>query len=223
MTYLCTSIMQAPIPHVIQQNTFWLSAEKCLYWQEQKALILSDLHLGKSGHFRKAGIPVPQGVMKADMQRLVQLIQHFKPAQLIVVGDFFHSHNNLELDLFKRWRQDLGHLPFRLVRGNHDILKKDWYEEAEIEVIDKDLCIEDFCFTHDNNDIHPEHYTFTGHLHPGVVINGLGKQTLRFPCFYFTPRYSILPAFGKFTGLASVQPSSKDVVYAIADSTLIKL
>jgi hypothetical protein len=55
------------------------------------------------------------------------------------------------------------------------------------------------------------------------VINGLGKQTLRFPCFYFTPRYSILPAFGKFTGLASVQPSSKDVVYAIAEETLIKL
>ena len=215
--------MQAPLSHKINGHQFWLSAEKALFWEEEKALILSDLHLGKSGHFRKAGIPIPQGVMKEDMQRLLQLIHYFNPAQVLVVGDFFHSSNNLELDLFKRWRNDINDVSIKLIRGNHDILQNEWYREANIEVVENDLCLQAFCFTHDNNDIHPAHYTFTGHLHPGVVLNGLGKQILRFPCFYFTATYCILPAFGKFTGLANIQPSRTDIVYAIVDKSLIKL
>jgi DNA ligase-associated metallophosphoesterase len=215
--------MQPPLLHKINGHQFWLSAEKALFWEEEKALVLSDLHLGKSGHFRKAGIPIPQGVMKEDMQRLLQLIHYFNPMQVIVVGDFFHSSNNLELDLFKRWRNDLASVSIKLVRGNHDILHNEWYRDAAVEVIENDLCLKEFCFTHDNNDVHPEQYTFTGHLHPGIVLNGLGKQSLRFPCFYFTSTHCILPAFGKFTGLANIQPSHKDVVYAIVDKSLIKL
>ena len=215
--------MQPPLLHKINGHHFWLSAEKVLFWEEEKALVLSDLHLGKSGHFRKAGIPIPQGVMKEDMHRLIQLIQHFNPDQLIVVGDFFHSTNNLELDLFKRWRNNISEVAIKLIRGNHDILQDQWYIDAGVEVIENELCLHDFCFTHDNNNIHPEQYTFTGHLHPGVVLNGLGKQSLRFPCFYFTPHYCILPAFGKFTGLAAIQPSRTDVVYAIVEKSLIKL
>lgn len=215
--------MQPPLLHKISGQNLWLSAEKVLFWEEEKALILSDLHLGKSGHFRKAGIPIPQGVMKEDMQRLLQLIHYFNPAKLIVVGDFFHSTNNLELDLFKRWRNDIPDIKIKLVRGNHDILQDQWYIDAGVEVIEKDLCLDQFCFTHDNNDIHDTKYTFTGHLHPGVILNGLGKQSLRFPCFYFTSTFCILPAFGKFTGLANIQPSRHDVVYAIVDKSLIKL
>jgi len=215
--------MQPPLAHTIKGNTFWLSADKCIFWEEKKSLILSDLHLGKSGHFRKSGIPIPQGVMKEDMQRLISLLQFFKPVQMIVVGDFFHSHNNLELELFKRWRENVSNIKIKLVRGNHDILHADWYQDADIDLVEKDLHIDGFCFTHDNNDTHPELYTFTGHLHPGVEINGLGRQKLRFPCFYFAPQHCILPAFGKFTGLAMIQPSLKDVVYAIADQTIIKL
>jgi DNA ligase-associated metallophosphoesterase len=160
--------------------------------------------------------------MKEDMQRLLQLLQYFQPTQLIVVGDFFHSTANLELEFFKRWRNDIN-VSFKLVRGNHDILKDLWYEEANIQVIENDLCMNGFCFTHDNLQIHPQHYTFTGHLHPGIVLHGLGKQTLRFPCFYFAHNHCILPAFGKFTGLASIQPSARDIVYAIADGSLIKM
>ena len=30
-----------------------------MFWEEEKALIVSDLHFGKTGHFRKSGIAVP--------------------------------------------------------------------------------------------------------------------------------------------------------------------
>jgi DNA ligase-associated metallophosphoesterase len=215
--------MQAPIPHKIFDQTFWLSAQRCLFWEEEKALVLSDLHLGKTGHFRKAGIAVPQSVLKEDLQRLLNLLQYFKPSQVIAVGDLFHSTANLELDLFKRWRASFESLDFKLVKGNHDILKNDWYQSAGIEVIEDTLTIGRFSFTHDQCDATADTYSFCGHLHPGIVLHGLGKQTLRFPCFYFAPDHCILPAFGKFTGLANIQPTKKDVVYAVVEDALIPI
>jgi len=213
--------VQAPILHKIQNQNFWLSASRTIFWEEQKALILSDLHFGKTGHFRKAGIAVPQSVYKEDLQRLFDLLQYFKPQEIIAVGDLFHSHANLELELFKRWRSDLGSISFKLVRGNHDILKDAWYKEADIDVI-QELIVNDIRFTHHLCETEDKFFSFCGHIHPGVVINGLGKQSLRFPCFYFTNHHCILPAFSKFTGMATIHPSSSDFVYAIVESSLIK-
>jgi uncharacterized protein len=213
--------MKAPTHYKLLSQNLWLSAHRALFWEEEKALILSDLHLGKSGHFRKAGIPIPQTVLQEDMQRLVELLHYFKPAVVIVVGDFFHSTANLELDFFKRWREDLAHQRIILVKGNHDILSAKWYESAGIEVIEDHLCMGDFCFSHDGTEVPEGLYSFTGHIHPGIQIHGLAKQSLRLPCFYFGKTQAILPAFGKFTGLANIAPAKGDKVFAIAEGSLI--
>lgn len=214
--------MQPPVLHTISNQKLWLSAQRAIFWEEQKALILSDVHLGKTGHFRKAGIAVPQQVYKEDLQRLVSLIHYFNPQQLIVVGDFFHSKENIELELFRKWRADFGHLPIHLVRGNHDILSDQWYKETAIEVHEDTLLLAPFLFSHDRCDSNG-YFTFCGHLHPGVVMYGVAKQSLRLPCFYFNKEYCILPAFSKFTGLANVQAAKSDTVFAIAEKSLIKL
>ena len=214
--------MEAPIKHKIYNQTFWLSATRTVFWEEQKALILSDLHFGKTGHFRKAGIAVPQSIYKEDLQRLINLIQYFKPQQIIAVGDLFHSKVNLELDLFKRWRKDFDALNFLLVKGNHDILKAGWYDDADIKVTDE-LLIDNILFIHQHREAREDVFSFCGHIHPGVIINGLGKQSLRFPCFYFSKDQCILPAYSKFTGMATINPSSSDAVYAIVDDSVIRV
>ena len=215
--------MQAPILHTIHHQNFWLSAQRSVFWEEQKALIVSDLHFGKTGHFRKSGIAVPQTVYKEDLQRLIDLLHYFKPQQLIVVGDFFHSHANTELDWFKKWRNDFSSLKILLVKGNHDILKDRWYKEAEIEVIENELQINSILFTHDKCEDREDVYTFCGHIHPGIIINGLGKQSLRFPCFYFAKNYCILPAFSKFTGAVGMDASSAKSIYAIVENKLLQV
>jgi DNA ligase-associated metallophosphoesterase len=215
--------MQAPLLHSFKGQHFWLSGEKAIFWEEQGILLLSDLHLGKSGHFRKEGIAVPNAVMKEDMQRLLFLLQHFRPKKLVVVGDFFHSHANKELELFLRWRADIGYQEIVLIRGNHDILKAAWYRDANIEVVEGCMRIGDFCLAHDPADASPDTYTFCGHVHPGVVLNGLARQSLRLPCFYFGRNYCILPAFGKFTGLATVRPEDDETVFLIAEGAVVKV
>jgi len=218
--------MQAPIQHIIQNNHFWLSAERCIFWEEEKTLIVSDLHFGKTGHFRKSGIAVPQNIFKEDLQRLVTQSQFYKAEQLLVVGDMFHSTANKELELFLRWRNDLPNLKILLIKGNHDILKADWYRSVDIEVHPNQLSINNFCFAHDVEQSDCESsasYFFTGHIHPGVVLNGLGRQSLRFPCFYFNHKFAILPAFSRFTGLASVDVKKNDSVFAIVEKSVIKI
>lgn len=215
--------MQAPVLHKIHHQKLWLSAQRSIFWEEQKALIVSDLHFGKTGHFRKSGIAVPQSVYKEDLQRLIDLLNYFKPEQLIVAGDFFHSHANTELNWFQKWREDFAWLKIVLVKGNHDILNDNWYKESNIEVMENEWQINSFLFTHNHCKEREDVYTFCGHIHPAVVINGAGRQSLRFPCFYFTNNYCILPAFSKFTGVVAFNASSAKSVYAIVENKLMKV
>ncbi|MEO5893386.1 MAG: ligase-associated DNA damage response endonuclease PdeM [Ferruginibacter sp.] len=209
--------MQQFIPHILSGNTFLLSSQRCIFWQEEKTLILSDMHLGKTGHFRKAGIAVPQAIFKEDMQRLVTQIQLYKPQQVIVIGDMFHSHDNKEHDFFLKWRNDFSQLTIHLVKGNHDILKANWYETAGIKIDTCELTVSNFVFVHDFNDctIPEKGYIFSGHIHPGISIRGLGNQSLHFPCFYFGENYAVLPAFSRFTGTYPVKPKRGESVYAL--------
>lgn len=189
-------------------------------------MILSDLHFGKTGHFRKAGIPVPQNVYKEDLQRLFHQVQYFQPSQLIVVGDLFHSNANKELELFSKWREDHAALPIHLIKGNHDVLKDDWYEATGIETSDG-LQLHNFSFVHDSEQAasctEKDHYCFSGHLHPGIVMRGVGKQTLRFPCFYFSEHLAILPAFSRFTGIAPLEPKANETIFVIVENKLVKV
>jgi len=215
--------MQNPLKYELHHQTFWLSPERCIYWEERKALILSDLHFGKTGHFRKSGIPVPPKVYKEDLQRLIEQIQFFKAEELIVVGDLFHSKENKELELFLKWRNDLSWLNIKLVKGNHDILHDRWYKQASIEVFDECLTIEEFTFIHDISACEKSgQYFFSGHIHPGIYISGLGKQSLQFPCFYFGSQYAVLPAFSRFTGLAMIDPHEGEDVFAIIPSNPLR-
>jgi DNA ligase-associated metallophosphoesterase len=218
--------MSAPLLHRIHQDHFWLSPERCIFWEEAQTLILSDTHFGKTGHFRKNGIAVPQQVFKEDLQRLLHQVMHFKPQQLIVVGDLFHSTENKELELFLKWRKDIGQTSMILVKGNHDILHQSWYANADIEVKEGIYPVGAFDFVHDPaayEEAKTGRYFFSGHIHPGVSLKGTAKQSLQFPCFFFGKEACILPAFSRFSGLKMMRSKKTDSVYAIADGSLLKV
>ena len=217
--------MQAPVSYKLLSQQLWLSAHRTIFWEQEKALIVSDLHFGKTGHFRKSGIAVPQAVYKEDLQRLVHGIQYFQPRQLMVVGDLFHSRQNKELELFQRWRHDFPDLHIHLIKGNHDILHDSWYQQCGIHVTEDELQLGCFRFRHDLDEVaaHDNAYFFSGHIHPGVRIKGAAKQSLSFPCFYFAKAFCVLPAFSRFTGIALVQPDYEENVFAIVNDHIVQL
>ena len=68
-----------------------------------------------------------------------------------------------------------------------------------------------------------EGYTLAGHLHPAIVLSGPALQRERLPCFWLTPTGAVLPAFGSFTGFASVVPAPEDRIFVVADQDVIRV
>ena len=210
-----------PLAHTINHNLFLLSPHRTMFWSNEQILILSDTHFGKTAHFRKAGIAIPNNILETDLQKLSHDIDYFKPLKIIVVGDLFHSVANAENIVFANWRKQYNNIPFILVQGNHDILAKIWYTNANITVVKDALKIKNFLFVHDIKVPLNDTYTFCGHIHPGITLKGKGKQSIRLPCFYFKSNYAILPAFGYFTGLIVQRITKSERAFAIAGGEVV--
>ncbi|MEO1258745.1 MAG: ligase-associated DNA damage response endonuclease PdeM [Bacteroidota bacterium] len=200
-----------------------MTAERAVFWEEEKALILSDTHFGKGGHFRKAGIAVPNQVQDRDLAQLEFLVSRFQPKELIIVGDMFHSHANRELEKFAVWRSRFSSLRIILVEGNHDILPKEFYQKNKINLEQDGWQKEPFSFAHHPPEKNNGRFTFSGHLHPGVLVNGGGGRKLRLPCYWFSNNCVVLPAFSQFTGLYIIEPKPGDKIVAVVEDELIAL
>jgi metallophosphoesterase superfamily enzyme len=66
-------------------------------------------------------------------------------------------------------------------------------------------------------------YALCGHVHPGVRLSANNEPSARLPCFVIGRRRAILPAFGRFTGLARVEAVDGDAFVAIAGTRLFAL
>jgi len=106
-----------------------------------------------------------------------------------------------------------------LVSGNHDIISPVKYENLGVEVI-PELVSEGILLTH-----HPEEregvFNLSGHIHPAIKLSGLGRQSVRLPCFYKTDNQMILPAFGEFTGTFTLEPCDGCEIYALLGDAVL--
>ena len=205
----------------ILDEQFGLYPQKAIFWKSQAALLLSDLHLGKINHFRKAGIPVPPKANDHNLEVFIDLVRLCKPKRVICLGDLFHSHYNAEWEVFGEVVRHFSSVSFQLVQGNHDIMSKYQYSRKGIEVLDT-LQVGKFLLTHHPLETIPEGlYNIAGHIHPGVSLRGKGRQAMTLPCFYFSARQAFLPAFGEFTGLARIAPKKQDKVFIVAEDKVV--
>lgn len=205
----------------IRQETFTLTNQRALFWEEQKALILSDLHIGKTAHFRKNGIALANQIMKNDLERLSILIEYFKPEKFIVVGDLLHAGDNSDVDEFCSWRNQYSDLQFHLVEGNHDRISKKLEAKLCLNFKSELLEINDFMLIHDFEKKHPK-FQITGHIHPGFVINSAVKK-IKLPCFVVTENQILLPAFSEFTGLDTKNLPRKGRFYVFTDAEIYEI
>lgn len=203
-----------------------LLPEKAVYWKQEKALVVADVHLGKVGHFRKAGIAVPRDMEQSELSILSDLIDEHHPDKIIFLGDFFHSDINSDWDWFILWRSQFPKLEIILVRGNHDIIDDSYYTRLNIRLHDR-LIIGPFLMLHhplSEEDLEQtEGYAFCGHIHPGVRLVGKGRQQITLPCFAFSERQAILPSFGTFTGRVAIHSDKTDRIFAIVKEKVLAI
>jgi DNA ligase-associated metallophosphoesterase len=209
---------------MIAGQQFLLHPYKGLFWKEEEALLVADLHLGKAMHFRRSGIPVPGAVGDENWQRLFTLIDTFQPKRVLLLGDLFHSTYNQRWEDFGDFLKHFPDLTFELIAGNHDILSLQQYERFGLIYHPKPVVIRNLLLSHEPVDASEEgHYNLAGHIHPCVYLRGRGKQRLRMPCFYFGEHQGLLPAFGQFTGMAGIEVKEGDEVFVVMEEGVVKV
>ena len=202
----------------LHDQIFEMHFSGALFWEKHSILLISDVHLGKVSHFRKYGAAVPQQAVQKNFDALTAVVEHFKPKSILFLGDLFHSALNIEWSLFEQWVQTTSQ-EIILVSGNHDIISPLKYEALNIKVI-PELTLDAFLLTH-----HPEErdgfFNFSGHIHPAIKLSGLGRQSVRLPCFYKMEHQMIVPAFGEFTGTYTLEPCEGCEVYALLGDAVL--
>ncbi len=196
-----------------------LLPQRAAFLPDHQALLLADLHLSKGATFRARGIPIPGGSSVRTLEKLTELILLTRPARLVILGDLFHGReasHPLEMASFHKFRAEHCTLPMTWVLGNHDRHVKGIAVDCEVV---HELTLGDWRLSH-----HPVYDgvpTVCGHIHPGYRLCGRGRRSEILPCFYQRGLCLVLPAFGEFTGLATVEPLPKDRIHVIAGSAVL--
>src|SRR5690348_61428 len=201
-----------------------LHAMRAIEWPRKRTPFVADVHFGKAAAFRAAGVPLPRGSTASDLRRLDALIAQTNAARVVVLGDFLHAKSGRVSALthaFVAWRTRHANVDVVLVRGNHDARAGDPPSEWRVRCVDAPYPLPPFLACH-----HVEKprtgYALCGHLHPAVRIAS-GGDSARLPCFVLGRERAILPAFGRFTGMADVAPAHDERIVAIAGDALFEL
>ncbi len=200
-----------------------LLPEKAVWIDSMRTLLLADIHLGKASHFRKSGIPIPEQVHDLDYKRLKELIQRYSPKDVYFLGDLFHSSWNEQWEDLSSFLPQFPESTFHLVLGNHDILPTEKYQDTNLQVYRNAVILESFLLSHEPTIPPPGLLNICGHIHPGILLKGKAKQTVRIPCFYYSEEILVLPSFGNFTGLFLINGKKSDYVWGIAEERVIPI
>jgi uncharacterized protein len=205
-------------------HSFLLLPEKAIYWHAEKTIIIADLHLGKAAHFRKQGLALPSEAILKDYLVLNLLISKYKPVKILILGDLFHSDANNEWDVLGEFIKKHNAISFELIFGNHDILSADKYNSIGLKNRGSLYELDNLIFTHHPLEIVAENtLNLSGHIHPGVRLQGIGRQSVTLPCFYKNKGNFILPAFGNLTGLHIIKQTKNSEIYGINGSKIFVL
>ena len=202
---------------------FQFLKEKALFIKELNLLVIADLHLGKATHFRKSGIPLPLQSADADYQKLTHLLETIQPARVFFLGDLFHSEYNHEWERFVSLLDYFPDIDFCLMKGNHDILKPVHYKNLCLRIEEEAEETGIIFSHHPMENVPARKLNIAGHIHPGIELNGRAREYFRLPCFWLSQNQLILPAFGKLTGLAMIQPSGKDRIFAVTNKSVVEV
>ena len=199
-------------------ETLWLLPQHAAWWPAAATLMVADVHIGKAAAFRALGQPVPHGTTADNLARLLDLARRYPARELVFLGDFLHARaarTAAVLVALHDWRRAMpSRVRCTLVRGNHDTHAGDPPPELGFDVVTEPLVMPPFALCHEPG-ARAEGYVLAGHLHPACVLRGRGADALRLPCFVMGGQGMILPAFGAFTGHATVRAGEGERVFVV--------
>ncbi len=192
--------------------TFAADLAGALFWEDERLLIVSDLHLEKGSSFAARGVLLPPFDTAATLSRLGAVIARHDPRTVIALGDSFHdrkAHERLSPDDRDVLSAFQSRRDWIWISGNHDpALPPDLGG-----VVADEVAIGPIVFRHEPTGAVGE---IAGHLHPKARVSTRGRSVER-RCFASDGERAVMPAFGAYTGGLSI----RDVAFAAIFQTLV--
>ncbi|MBT3406225.1 metallophosphoesterase [Candidatus Woesearchaeota archaeon] len=163
----------------------------CLYLEDEKILVVSDVHMGYEEALNKGGVLIPRHQFRETMERLKKTLTFVKPETIILNGDVKHEFGTISET---EWRHTIKLIDYLakhckklvLLRGNHDKSLGPIAKKRNIEMMDEFL-VGDTLISH--GDHVPDVATLKdvktiiiGHEHPAVSISDYPRVE-KFKCF----------------------------------------
>ncbi len=207
--------------------TLRLLADRAVYLERERCLLLADLHLGKGDAFRRAGIALPRGGTALDLQRISDLIARVGATQVIVLGDLIHGPLPADAHWRAQWRGFLeqhADTRFAAVLGNHDRALRSLKNFDGIELLAEGTLLGGLQLHHEppESESSGEIPVLCGHLHPVLRLRQPGLPP-RLPAFWLRGQRLVLPAFSAFTGGFALRAEPCDRLWLCAGETVLPL
>jgi len=178
------------------------------FWESERLLIVSDLHLEKGSSYATRGVLLPPYDTVATLARLAAVIARHDPRSVIALGDSFHDRKAHER-LSPPDREAVAALQARRdwiwIAGNHDpALPRDIGG-----VVASEVAIGGIVFRHEPTGAPGE---IAGHLHPKARVTRRGRSMER-RCFASDGVRAVMPAFGAYTGGLSIRDAAFQKIF----------
>lgn len=183
-------------PFAFHDQEFRLGASRAVFWAEENALLVADLHFEKASFFARHGQMLPPYDSRATLERLADAVRQTGARRVFCLGDSFHDASAVErmeshaagmLDALTRATDWVW------ITGNHD-------EDARAPggtVVDE-LIVRGIALRHIARQGQAG-AEVSGHFHPKLRVSVRGRSIAR-PCAVSSGKRLILPAFGSLAG-----------------------
>ena len=209
----------------VRGQTLLLLPEKAVFLPESDTLLVADAHIGKAWSPRTLGAPASAGTTDETLTALTGLVRRLDARRVVFLGDFLHSvrsPGSATLAALTRWRELHSAVELTLVRANHDGRTGDPPVALDIQAFNEPLMHRGLALCHHPRPIDGA-FVLGGHLHPCVSIGGQAHDWQRLPCFWFSERVGVLPAFGAFTGMQAIRVRRGERAFAAAADRVFEL
>ena len=159
-----------------------------IYIPKEKAVIITDIHIGIEYEIYRSGITIPSQVEKIE-KRIDELIKITKAKQLIILGDVKHQVPSISWQEYNEIPDFLGHfsgVKVSIIKGNHDG-NIERLAPKDIDIYEpQGFKLGDILLTHgqswpDKKDLDAK-YLIMGHVHPSIQFLIENFRTVE-PCW----------------------------------------
>ncbi|WP_295901970.1 ligase-associated DNA damage response endonuclease PdeM [uncultured Bdellovibrio sp.] len=202
-----------------------LLPEKAFFWQAEHLLGISDVHLGKAESYQAAGVPLPSGNHRVDLERISYLIQKYHIEKVVVLGDWIHNKFSLSEVVVRDFREFFAvheHVHWTLLLGNHEYGAHEILKGLPFHLVEEEIEMGPFLMTHGHKNPRSHLFQIQGHTHPLVLLHE-GPLRLKLPCFVLERKCLTVPAFGSLTGGYTVRPRAGSRIFAVSDSEVFEV